>query len=72
MVVVPELRPAVTTPLRLPTVATPGKLLDHTPPDVASVRVLVPDAHDEIVPLMGAGATFTTKAVVVKQPVGKV
>jgi len=43
-------------------VATPGTLLFHTPPAVASVNVVVPFTHREVVPPMGAttGDAFTT------------
>jgi hypothetical protein len=51
----------VTNPVVL-TVATPGALVFHTPPGVASVKLVVPFIHIVVVPPIGltGGDPFTT------------
>jgi len=49
---------AVTRPVDEFIVAYPGLLL-HTPPEVASLRVVVDPAHKVVVPVIGAGPTST-------------
>ncbi len=58
----------VTTPVVLPTVATPGALLVHVPPGVASVNVIVEPTHTADGPAITAGNAFTVITLVVEQP----
>ena len=69
MVVVPTPVP-VTTP-EVPIVATPGLLLAHTPPVVASLSVVVLPIHVVRVPVIVAskGNGLTVNGVVAIQPV---
>jgi hypothetical protein len=58
-----------------PTVATPGLLLLHTPPVVASLSVVVEPTHKPLAPKIGSGAAVedkvTAPAIVLTQPVDK-
>ena len=72
MVVVPADAPD--TEPDVPTVATPVLLDVQTPPDDASVRVILPDTHTEVapdmLPALGNGFIVTVLvAVAVPQPV---
>jgi len=62
MVAVPAATPP-TTPLEF-TVATAALLLLHTPPDVASLSVVVRPEQTVSVPVMDAGVGVSTTAVV--------
>jgi hypothetical protein len=69
MVVLPAATP-VTIPVVLPAVAIPVLLLDHVPPGVALVNVMLPPT--QTVPEAGTiatGVTFTVNARVTKHPV---
>src|SRR3954464_13489101 len=69
MVTVPAPAPA-TTP-EVPTVATAGLLLLHTPPPVASARAVVEPTQTTRVPVMGAGlgmGSTVTSTVVAALP----
>jgi hypothetical protein len=71
MVLVPMLTP-VTTPVVF-TVATPGVLLLHAPPPVASVNAAVPP-RQMLTGLVGriGDEALTVTRIVVRQPVGRV
>jgi hypothetical protein len=67
-------RPAVmpdTTPLILPTVATDVLLLNHVPPLVAELNVVVAPEHIASVPVIAAGEATTVTTAVTKQPLDK-
>jgi len=64
---VPEDTP-VTTPVLLTTVATPVLPLDHVPPVVPSVNVIVEPAQNEVDVEIAAGVVLTVTIVVVVQP----
>ena len=66
MVVLPAVTP-VTLPSVLPTVAIDGLLLVHTPPVVASPRVMLLPAHSKVAPDIAAttGAGLMVSALVV-------
>ena len=61
---VPAVTPVVTMPLVLPMLAIVVLLLLHVPPDVASVRVLVPLTHALNVPDIAAGNGLTVSTEV--------
>jgi len=65
---VPEDTP-VTTPVLLTTVAAPVLPLDHVPPVVPSVNVIVEPAQKEVEVEMAAGLVLIVTIVVVVQPV---
>jgi hypothetical protein len=67
MVDVPEMTPQA-RPVALPIVTTETLLLVHTPPGVASLRVLHVPAHIEVVPIIAAGNGFTVAIIVAVQP----
>ena len=60
---------AVTTPAPVPMVAMPVAPPPHTPPVVASMRVVVRPAHKLKVPVMAAGDGVTVIDLVTVQPV---
>jgi len=65
---VPDKTP-VTTPVPLATVATVVVVLDHVPPVVPSVNVIVePTQNDDDAEIV-AGNAFTVTTVVAEQPV---
>ena len=66
MVAVPEVTP-VTTPVEEPIVATPGALLDHEPPPVLLVSVMVEPGHTVVGPTIGPAADITLTDVVTRQ-----
>ncbi len=66
MVTKPDDTP-VTTPDSEPTVATPVLLLDHTPPGVPSVSVIVAATHTDDKPVMTVGSGLTTSVAVMMQ-----
>jgi hypothetical protein len=75
MVVVPGVT-TVTVPFELPTVATPGAVLDQNPPATASVRLVIFPVVPHIFrkPVIAAGSVFTVTAgevmeVLLTQPV---
>jgi hypothetical protein len=55
-----------------PIVATAVLLLLHTPPAVASDKVVVAATHTVVAPVIPAGKGLTEKEVVTKQPAGNV
>ena len=59
---------AVTDPLEEFTVATPGALLVHVPPEVASLKVVVSPTQTAAVPVIAAGNGLTVTIVVAIQP----
>ena len=59
----------VTTPVLLTTVATPVLPLDHVPPVVPSVKVIVEPAQNAVEVEIAAGVAFTVTIAVVVQPV---
>jgi hypothetical protein len=61
----------VTTPT-LFTVASPGLLLLHVPPDGDELSDVVKPTHTCRVPMIAEGIVFTVNGVVIKQPVGNV
>ena len=63
----PEATPLTVPPV--PTVATEVLLLVHEPPDVASVRLVVPPAHTAVVPVIDDGAALTVTVTETLQPV---
>ena len=65
--VVPAATP-VTIPVEVPTVATEGFALLHTPPEVPSVKVAVAPTHSLAVPLIAdiAGNGLTVSDAVTK------
>jgi hypothetical protein len=68
MVTLPAAMP-LTIPVVAPTVATDELLLDHVPPEVALVSVVVePMQTDEEAGLMAGGAAMTVTAFVTKHP----
>ena len=67
IVVVPEVTP-VTTPVDEPIVATPGALLDHEPPPVLLVSVMVDPGHTVPGPTIGPAADITLTVVVTRHP----
>jgi len=73
MVVVPVLT-GVTIPDDVPIVATPVELLDHVPPAVTSVNVIVDPIQTRKRPppetRMGAGKGLTVTTCVAAQPLG--
>lgn len=71
MVTVPADTPS-TNPDVEPIVAIPVLLLLHTPPAVASFKVVVPSTQTLVTPVIEDGKGFTVTTVVVRQPVGKV
>jgi hypothetical protein len=61
--------PAV-IPVTFPKASTdtsPSRLL-HTPPDIASERVVMPPSQTVSAPAIAAGAGFTVSTIVLKQP----
>jgi hypothetical protein len=68
IVAVPLTTP-VTTPVEEATVATAGLPEDHTPPVVASARVVPTPAQALSVPVIAAGSELTVITAVVLQPV---
>ena len=60
IVLVPAVTP-VTRPVALPTVATPGLVLVHVPPPVASVSCVVAPVQTVGVPIIGTGCVYTVK-----------
>ena len=71
IVTMPSVMP-VTVPVDEPIVATPGLLLLQTPPEVASVNVVVIPTHTLVVPPIAAGFGLTVTVVVTKDPPIKV
>lgn len=67
MVAVPIELP-VTSPVLLPTVATPTVPLVHVPPVVALLSVVIEPTHTVAVPVMAAGAPIIQTLYVAKQP----
>jgi hypothetical protein len=65
---VPEDTP-VTTPVPLTTVATVVLPLDHVPPVVPSVNVIVEPAQNDVEVEIAGGVVFTVTIAVVVQPV---
>jgi len=65
---VPEEAP-VTTPVLLTTVATPVLPLDHVPPVVPSVNVIVEPAQNEVDVEIAAGVVLTVTIPVALHPV---
>jgi hypothetical protein len=65
--VVPNDKP-LTRPLALPIVATAGTVLDHVPPVTASDSTDVPPRQTAVLPLIGAGITFTVIGYIAEQP----
>lgn len=59
----------VTTPVDKPTVATPGDILLHVPPGVASDNVVVVPWQIILIPVIG-DIGFTVRVVVAMQPEG--
>jgi hypothetical protein len=57
----------VTIPVAEPTVATPGLLLLHIPPDVASLKGKDEPAHTDVGPVIDAGGGLTVTVVVAMQ-----
>ena len=57
MIAVPEDTPVITPPVPAP--ATAVLPLLHVPPAVMSPRVVVPDTHSDVVPVMPAGDAST-------------
>ena len=58
----------VTTPEKMPIVATDELLLNHEPPDTPLVKVAVAPTHKAVVPLMADGAVLMIMFLVAKQP----
>lgn len=71
MVAVPA-ETAETAPEADPTVATPGLLLLHVPPDIAFIRDVALPAQIEVVPEIDEGVAFTVIVISAAQPVGNV
>ena len=69
MVAVPAVEPAVTTPDVLPILAMVGSLLLHSPPEVASLSVLLAPTQALSVPVIADGVGATVTIVVARQPV---
>ena len=67
MFAVPAVTP-LTIPFDEPTVATDVLELVHTPPVVASVKVVVPLVPTVVVPMMDTGIAFTVTTVVTVLP----
>lgn len=59
----------VTTPVEMPTVATPVLPLVHMPPPVVLVSVVAPPTQARAVPLIEAGLPLIVAIVVARQPV---
>ena len=59
----------VTIPDEVPTVANPGRLLDHVPPVFISANVIVDPTQTVDGPVMGAGVLSTVTVVEEEQPV---
>jgi len=49
-------------------VATPGVLLPHVPPGVASLRVIVDPMHTAVAPAMPDGSALTVMGLVTVHP----
>ena len=71
MVDVPVPKPEA-IPEALPIVAMAGLLLDHVPPVVVLVSVVVLPSQTVRAPLIAAGSAFTVKPVTLRQVVGRV
>lgn len=71
IVVIPEVTP-VTTPVNDPAVATPGVPEVHTPPPVASLKIVFEPIHTTGVPVITPGEVSTLNDRTTKQPVVKV
>jgi len=72
VIVVVEGETGNTVPLEEPIVATPGALLVHVPPPVASVSAPVDPIHTFVDPDIAGGVAFTVIVVVIKHPVPNV
>lgn len=70
MVAVPLVTP-VTIPVDVPIVATAVLELDHTPPDVVLVRVVLSLAQIRSVPPIAAGNEFTVTVTALTHPLDK-
>ena len=68
IVTAPEVTP-FTVPVEEPMAAIAVLLLLHTPPEVASVNVVVKPTHTFVVPPIAAGFGLTVKLVTAIQPV---
>jgi len=68
IVVVPAAIP-VAIPEEIPIVAIVVELLDHMPPVVASLRVVVLPIQTLVLPVMGGGGGVTVTIAVIAQPV---
>ncbi len=55
-------------PVPAPTVATPGLLLVHAPPPLASFSVVLAPTQTPVVPVIAAGNGLTVSTLVAKQP----
>jgi hypothetical protein len=62
----------VTIPVPGVTVAALVLLLLHTPPGVASLRLMEEPVHTDVGPVIAAGKGLTVTGEVTKQPVGSV
>jgi hypothetical protein len=71
IVAVPATRP-FTTPVDEPIVATVVLLLDHIPPSVVLLKLVVSPIQTLAVPDIAEGCGFTVTTVFLKQPVGNV
>ena len=59
----------VTTPVPDPTVARPGLLLSHVPPDGEELNVIVAPTHTAEAPEIVEGAVFTVTVAIDSHPV---